>query len=265
MILDRMRLDGKVALVTGGSQGLGLGAARALAEAGADVAIAARSEDRLAEAAAWIEALGRRALPVPVDLSDIRAAMATVDHTVATLGRLDILVTAAATQLRKPILQVTPEDWEHLVAVNMRSVYFMCQHAARQMLKRDRPDDGGVRGKIINVASLTAVGAWPNVSVYGTTKGGVAQMTKAMALEWGPLGICANAISPGTFCTELTKSLYDDPERAERIVSRIPLGRPGLPDDLAGAVVYLASPASDYVTGQVLWIDGGWLVMGAGL
>lgn len=265
MILDRMRLDGKVALVTGGSQGLGLGAAQALAEAGADVAIAARSADRLAEAAARIEARGRRALPVPVDLSDVRAAMATVDRTVATLGRLDILVTAAATQLRKPILQVTPDDWEHLVAVNLRAVYFMCQHAARHMLKRDQPDNNGARGKIINVVSLTAVGAWPNVSVYGTTKGGVAQMTKAMALEWGPLGICANAIGPGTFRTELTKPLYDDPERAERIVSRIPLGRPGLPDDVAGAVVYLASPASDYVTGQVLWIDGGWLVMGAGL
>ncbi len=265
MILDRMRLDGKVALVTGGSQGLGLGAAQALAEAGADVAIAARSEDRLVEAAARIEARGRRALPVPVDLSDVRAAMATVDRTVATLGRLDILVTAAATQLRKPILQVTPEDWELLVAVNLRAVYFMCQHAARHMLKRDQPDNNGARGKIINVVSLTAVGAWPNVSVYGTTKGGVAQMTKAMALEWGPLGICANAIGPGTFRTELTQSLYDDPERAERIVSRIPLGRPGLPDDVAGAVVYLASPASDYVTGQVLWIDGGWLVMGAGL
>ena len=265
MILDRMRLDGKVALVTGGSQGLGLGAAQALAEAGADVAIAARSEDRLAEAAARIEARGRRALPVPVDLSDVRAAMATVDRTVATLGRLDILVTAAATQLRKPILQVTPDDWEHLVAVNLRAVYFMCQHAARHMLQRDQPDNNGARGKIINVASLTAVGAWPNVSVYGSTKGGVVQMTKAMALEWGPLGICANAIGPGTFRTELTQSLYDDPERAERIVSRIPLGRPGLPDDVAGAVVYLASPASDYVTGQVLWIDGGWLVMGAGL
>ena len=264
MILDRMRLDGKVALVTGGSQGLGLGAAQALAEAGADVAIAARSEDRLADAAAGIEARGRRALPIPVDLSDLEAAMATIDRTVATLGRIDILVTAAAAQLRKPILQTTPEDWEHLVAVNLRAVYFMCQHAARQMLKPDHPY-GGARGKIINVASLTAVGAWPNVSVYGTTKGGVTQMTKAMALEWGPLGICANAIGPGTFRTELTKPLYDDPERAERIVSRIPLGRPGLPDDLAGAFVYLASPASDYVTGQVLWIDGGWLVMGAGL
>ena len=265
MILDRMRLDGKVALVTGGSQGLGRGAARALAEAGATVAIAARSEDRLAEAAAQIEACGQRALPLPVDLSDVRAAMDAVDLTVAALGRLDILVTAAATQVRKPILQVTPEDWEHLIAVNLRAVYFMCQRAAHQMLARQLPSDGGARGKIINVVSLTAVGAWPEVSVYGTAKGGVAQMTKAMALEWGPLGICANAIGPGTFRTELTRPLYDDPARAERIISRIPLGRPGLPDDVAGAVVFLASPASDYVTGQVLWIDGGWLVMGAGV
>lgn len=265
MVLERMRLDGKVALVTGGSQGLGLGMARALAEAGADIALAARGEDRLAAAAAQIEACGRRALSLPVDLSDLDAAMATIDRAVDGLGRLDILVTAAAAQFRKPILEVTPDEWEHLVAINLRTVYFMCQRAARHMVSRDRPADGSARGKIINIASLTAVGAWPDVSVYGMTKGGVAQMTKAMALEWAPLGIRANAIGPGTFRTELTKPLYDDPARSERIVSRIPLGRAGLPDDLAGAVVYLASPASDYVTGQVLWIDGGWLVMGAGL
>lgn len=264
-VLDRMRLDGKVALVTGASRGLGRGMALALAEAGADVALVARDADRLAVAAAEVETRGHRALPLAVDLADLDAATCAVDESAAAFGRLDILVTAAATQLRRPILEVTPDDWDRLHAVNLRAVYFMGQRAAQRMLDRERPPDGGARGKVINVASLTSAGAWPDVSVYGATKGGVAQLTKAQALEWGPLGICANAIGPGSFHTELTEALYADEPRAARIVSRIPLGRPGLADDLAGAVVFLASPASDYVTGQVLWVDGGFQVLGAGL
>ena len=264
MILERMRLDGKTALVTGGSRGLGLGMALALAEAGADVAIVARDEQKLAEAAERIAATGRRAEPISVDLSDLEAAQEAVDRAVAELGRLDILVTAAAAQLRKPALQVTPDEWDWMLGVGLRSVYFMCQRAAQSML-RCEAENGAIRGKIINIASLTAVGAWPDVSVYGTIKGGITQMTKAMALEWAPKGICVNAIGPGTFHTELTDALYSDPDRSARIVSRIPMGRPGLPEDLAGAVVFLASPASDYVTGQVLWVDGGFLLLGTGI
>ncbi len=239
--------------------------AGALAEAGADIALVARSEDRLRSAAAEIEALGRQTLQIAADLSDVAAAGHVVDATIERFGQLDILVTAAAAQLRKPALEIEPEEWDRLVNVNLRSVYFLCQRAARSMLRRDRPSERGIRGKIINIASLTSVGAWPDVSVYGMTKGGVVQMTKAMALEWAPLGISVNAIGPGTFHTELTDALYSDPVRAERITSRIPVWRPGTPDDLGGAVVYLASPASDYVTGQVLWVDGGWLLMGAGV
>jgi NAD(P)-dependent dehydrogenase (short-subunit alcohol dehydrogenase family) len=264
MILDQLRLDGKAALVTGGSRGLGLGMARALAEAGADVAIVARDEQRLAEAAREIAATGRRAVPLPADLGDLDAAINVVDDAVAALGRLDILVTAAAAQLRKPALEVTPADWDQMHAVGLRAIYFMCQRTAHTMLANDGAA-GTIRGKIINISSLTAVGAWPGVSIYGTIKGGITQMTKAMALEWAPHGICVNAIGPGTFHTELTDALYADPERSERIVSRIPLGRPGIPADLAGAVVYLASPASDYVTGQVLWVDGGFLLLGTGI
>jgi NAD(P)-dependent dehydrogenase (short-subunit alcohol dehydrogenase family) len=258
--MDARPLEGKVALVTGGSQGLGRGMAEALAEAGADVAIAARSTDRLATARAELEAHDGRVVALEVDLADVQASMAAVDETAARLGRLDVLVTAAATQLRRPLLEVTPDEWDHLVAVNLRSVYFMGQRAALRMLDRPRAPDGSCRGKIINIASLTSVGAWPDVSVYGTTKGGVVQLTKAMALELSPHGICANAIGPGTFRTELTEALYADPERAEVIRARIPLGRPGTAADLAGATVFLASAASDYVTGQVLWVDGGWLV-----
>ena len=265
MILDQMHLGGKTALVTGGSKGLGFGMALALAEAGADVAIVARGKDRLYEAAAEIEARGNQVLALAADLGDLNEAQGVVDEVAESFGRLDILVTSAAGQVRKPALDVTPEDWERLVSVNLRAVYFMCQRAARHMLARERPDDGSARGKIINVASLTAAGAWPEVSVYGTTKGGVVQMTKAMALEWAPHGICANAIGPGTFRTELTDSLYSDPERADQIINRIPLGRPGSPGDLAGATVFLASSTSDYITGQVLWVDGGWLLSGTGL
>lgn len=253
MTLDRFRLEGKVALITGGSQGLGLAMAEALADAGADVALVARREDRLAAAAERIEARGRRALPLAADLASLDEAVGVVDNTVEELGRLDILVTAAAAQLRRPALEVEPDEWRRLVDVNLRAVYFQCQRAARHMVER------GVRGKIVNVASLTAVGAWPNVSVYGMTKGGVVQATKAMAREWAEHGICVNAIGPGTFRTELTQELYADPVRSAEIVARIPLGRPGEPSDLAGAIVFLASAASDYVTGQVLWVDGGWL------
>lgn len=253
-------LQGKVALVTGGSQGLGRGMAEALAEAGADVAIAARSADRLAAARAELERHGGRVISLEVDLADVQASMAAVDEVAERLGRLDVLVTAAATQLRRPLLEVLPEEWDHLVAVNLRSVYFMGQRAALRMLDRPPEPDGACRGKIINIASLTSVGAWPDVSVYGATKGGVVQLTKAMALELATHGICANAIGPGTFRTELTEALYADPERARIIQERIPLGRPGTAADLAGATVFLASSASDYVTGQVLWVDGGWLV-----
>jgi NAD(P)-dependent dehydrogenase (short-subunit alcohol dehydrogenase family) len=262
-----LRLDGRAALVTGGSRGLGLGMARALAEAGADVAIVARDRERLDHAAREIAAAtGRRAVPLPADLGDLDAAVGVVDDAAAALGRLDILVTAAAAQLRKPALEVTPAEWDGMLAVGLRAIYFMCQRAAQVMLAGDgAAGSGAIRGKIVNIASLTAVGAWPSVSVYGTIKGGITQMTKAMALEWAPHGICVNAIGPGTFHTELTEPLYSDPERAARIVSRIPLGRPGTPADLAGAVVYLASPASDYVTGQVLWVDGGFLLLGTGI
>ena len=259
MVLDRMRLDGKRALVTGGSQGLGLGIALGLAEAGADVALVARRRERLADAAGQIESLGRRALALPADLRDLDAAVATVDQVVEAWGGIDILVTAAGAQIRKPALEMTPDDWEHLVAVNLRAVYFMCQRVARYMIAREQPS-GSARGKIINIASLTSVGAWPNVSIYGTTKGGVVQMTKAMALEWAQLGICVNAIGPGSFPTELTEPVYSDPVRTARIVERVPMGRPGAPEDLAGAAVFLASSASDYITGQVLYVDGGWLV-----
>jgi 2-deoxy-D-gluconate 3-dehydrogenase len=252
------RVDGKAALVTGGSQGLGLAMADALASAGANVAVVARSHDRLESAAEKLRVHGTQIVTVEADLRQLDQVFRAVDEAAEQLGGLDIAVTSAGTQVRKPALEVTEEDWERLHQVNLRAVFFTCQRAAKHMLK-DGPRDGN-RGKIINIASLTAAVPWPKVSVYGVTKSGVAQITKALAAEWGPLGICVNAIGPGTFPTELTEPLYADSNRVTEMLKRIPLGRWGEPNDLAGATLLLASPASDYITGQILWVDGGWLV-----
>lgn len=259
-VLDRMRLDGKAALVTGGSQGLGLAMTTALAEAGADVAIVARRKDRLDDAARVLAKYNRKVVGLQADLGSVEEAMAVVDRAAEVLGKLDVFVAAAGTQLRKPALQVTPEEWDRVVAVNLKAVYFGAQRAAVHMLARPRPDGDACRGKIITVASLTAVGAWRDVSVYGMTKGGVVQMTKALALELASEGIAVNAIGPGTFRTELTEPLYADKGRTQQILARLPLGRPGSGDDLAGLTILLSSPASDYITGQVFWVDGGWLI-----
>jgi len=253
MVLDDFSLEGQVALVTGGSQGLGLAMARALGEAGAKLALVARRYERLEQAQAELDGSGHAPLLISADLSDVAMTQDVVRKTVQHYGRLDILITAAGTQVRKPILDVTIEDWDRVMNVNLRAVYFCCQHAARQMQTQGH-------GKIINIASLTAVEAWHNVSIYGTAKGGIVQMTKAMALEWAPYHINVNAIGPGTFPTELTEPLYTDPHRTSAIIQRIPMGRPGLPNDLGGAALFLASKASNYITGQVLYVDGGWLI-----
>lgn len=246
-------LTGKAALITGASRGLGKGMALALAEAGADVMLVARGRDGLRDTAAAAEAFGRRAVVEPCDLADPAAPAHLVERAVEVFGHLDVLVTAAALQVRKPAVEMTLDDWDRLVNVNLRSVYFLCQQAGIQMIAQGR-------GKIINIASLTSVASWPDVSIYCATKGGIVQMTKAFALEWGPKNVQVNAIGPGTFHTELTDAMYRDPERRAKIVNRVPMGRPGAPEDLAGATIFLASDASNYMTGQVIYIDGGWLV-----
>ncbi len=252
MILDQFQLRGNVALVTGASRGLGQGMALALAEAGADVALVARTKPSLEETAEKVQQAGSKALVVQADLSRSGEAARVVDETVKQFGRLDILLNAAGTQVRKPIPEMTEQDYDYLMTVNLKSMYFLNQAASKEMAKNNR-------GKIINIASLTSFIGISNISIYGTSKGGVASMTRQFAVELAKHNIQVNAISPGYFITELTAALFADPERAKWVLGKIPLGRTGSPQDLAGAVVFLSSRASDYITGQILSVDGGWL------
>lgn len=253
--MDLFDLTGRVALVTGGGRGLGRGMAVALAQAGARVAITSRTRSQLDESLAELRDAGGSGehLSMVCDVSDLSALEQTVAEVARRCGGLDILVDAAGVQVRKPALEVTPAEYDLVMSVNLRAAYFSGVFAARAMREQGRG------GKIIHVASLgTAIGL-KNVSIYTAAKSGIAGLIRTTALEWAPLGIQVNAVGPGYYRTELTEALFQDPERRDWVLSRIPQGRPGVPADLAGAVVFLASRASDYVTGQILYVDGGWL------
>ncbi|MEZ4669845.1 MAG: 2-dehydro-3-deoxy-D-gluconate 5-dehydrogenase KduD [Anaerolineae bacterium] len=252
MILDLFRLDGKVALVTGATRGLGQAAALALAEAGADVAGLGRSD--LSETGKAVADLGRRWLPVNLDLETASVADlgAVVEQIVTTFGRLDILVNNAGIVRRAPALDYTEEDWDALLQIHLKSAFFLAQAAGRVMVKQ-----GG--GKIISMASLlTFQGGILNAG-YSAAKHAIAGITKTMANEWAAHNINVNAIAPGYMLTDSTAILHADPVRGPAILARIPAGRWGSPDDLKGAVLFLASAASDYVNGTVLIVDGGWM------
>jgi 2-dehydro-3-deoxy-D-gluconate 5-dehydrogenase len=252
MILDKFSLQGKVAVVIGASRGLGQGMARAMAEAGADLVPVARTLPSLEKLAEEVTKLGRKCLPLKVDVSNMSEIQSLMDRVAETFGKIDILVNSQGTQVRKPALEMTEQDWEGLMAVNLKSVYFSCQAAARHMIKQGK-------GKIINVASLTSVLGLANITIYGASKGGVASLTKGLAIEWARHHINVNAVLPGYFITELTADLFKNEERAKWVLGRIPAGRTGDPEDLAAAAVFLASEASDYITGHILPVDGGWL------
>lgn len=254
-VMPSLRLDGRVALVTGGSRGLGLGMALALAHAGADVALAARTEEQLETAADLVRETGRRAYIIPADVADVGAVRAMVAETVRHFGRLDILVNAAGINIRGPATDFSESDWERLMAVNLKGAFFACQEAAAAMRAQGK-------GKIINLGSLSFEIVVPNIALYAVSKGGMRQMTRALAVEWAKDNINVNAIAPGRFWTAMTDAVFSDEALYESAVSVIPQGRPGVPSDLAGATVLLASDAADYITGQTIVIDGGWLVAG---
>ena len=250
-VLDRFRLDGKVAVVTGASRGLGQGMAVALAEAGADVvAVASGSCD---ETRGQIQKLGHRCTALKLDLSAGGAAETVVRETVRAHGRLDILVNNAGIIRRNFFLDFSEKDWDDVMNLNIRALFLLSQAAARQMIKQ------GPGGRIINIASMLSFQGGIRVPSYTASKSAVTGLTRLIACELGPKGINCNAIAPGYMATENTKPLREDAERNKAILERIPLGRWGAPDDLKGAVVFLASDASAYINGHTLAVDGGWL------
>ena len=251
-VLDAFRLDGCVALVTGASAGLGAAIAVALAEAGADVA--AHGNSRAPDATtARIASLGRRALSVGGDLGDRAVSGRLVAEVVAGLGRLDILVNNAGIIRRTPAVDYSDDDWDRVLEIDLTSAFRLARAAGAHMIATGRG------GRIINVTSLLAFQGGITVPAYAAAKGGLAQLTKALANEWASKGINVNAIAPGYMETDNTTALRADPVRSRQILDRIPAGRWGQPADLAGAVVFLASPAARYVHGHVLAVDGGWL------
>jgi 2-dehydro-3-deoxy-D-gluconate 5-dehydrogenase len=251
-IAERFRLEGKTALVTGASRGLGAAMARGLAEAGANVILHASHEPPAAAADAIASACGVRTGWLTGDLADRDAAERLIADAVAFTGALDILVNNAGIIRRSAAEEYSDEDWDDVIAVNLSSVFRLSRAAGRQMLARGA-------GKIINVASLLSFQGGIRVSAYAAAKGGVAQLTRALANEWAGRGVNVNAIAPGYMVTDNTRALREDQVRAREITARIPAGRWGEPEDLAGAVVFLASAASDYVHGHLLVVDGGWM------
>jgi len=251
-LLSPFSLVGRCALVTGASRGLGRAAAIALAAAGADVACAASEASRADETADAIRALGRKAWTFGADLSAPDAALALAHEVAAAVGVVDVLVNNAGTIKRHPAVSYPMEDWTLVIRTNLEATWQLAQEIGRGMVNRGS-------GKIINIASLLSFSGGVTVPAYTASKHAVAGLTKALANEWGARGVQVNAIAPGYFRTDNTQQLQDDAQRSHDISARIPAGRWGESQDIGGAVVFLASSASDYVNGHVLVVDGGWM------
>lgn len=251
MVLERFRLDGKVAIVTGCNTGLGQGMARALAQAGADIVGVNQAEP--ADTIAHVRSSGRRFLDLRGDLADSACIPGLMQQAVAWGGHVDILVNNAGIIRREDAIRFSEKDWDDVIAINLKSVFFFAQAAARQFIAQKSG------GKIINVASMLSFQGGVRVPSYTASKSGVMGITRSMANEWAGHGINVNAIAPGYMATNNTAALRADEARNAGILERIPAGRWGAPDDLAGPVVFLASPASDYVNGYTVAVDGGWL------
>jgi 2-deoxy-D-gluconate 3-dehydrogenase len=249
--MEKFRLDGKVAIVTGATTGIGQAAATGLAEAGADVVVLGRSRstDPICSA---VQAMGRKSLGFQGDISDPHFRDKIVNKTLAHWGRIDILVNSAGITARMPAAHFAESDWDKIIDVNLTSLFRISQRVGRQMIQQKQ-------GKIINIASIMSFVGGINIPAYTASKGGVAQLTKALASEWAQHNVNVNAIAPGYIETEMTRPLQEDQAREREITARIPAQRWGRPEDLIGAVVFLASPASDFVHGHVLVVDGGWM------
>jgi gluconate 5-dehydrogenase len=243
-------LSGRVALITGGSRGLGQYFSRALARAGADLAITSREIDALSDFAKEILSLGRQVFCAELDVRDLSSIQSAVAQIEEHFGKIDILVNNAGCNIRKPALDVTWNDWNTILDTNLRGAFFVAQAVARGMIQRGY-------GRIINIGSVTSVAGYAGLAPYGASRGGIRQLTMSLADDWGGKGVTVNCLAPGWFKTKQNEVLYQNAAWVDYITDRIPVKRPGRPDDLDGAIVFLASESSRYVTGQTLLVDGG--------
>ncbi len=252
MSLDIFKLDGRVALVTGGNKGLGFVMAQALAEAGADVVVTSRNKEHAESSAAEIaQATGRRTLGVVVDVTEAAQVNAMVQTILEKFGRIDILVNNAGINIRKPIEEFDEASWDKVQDTNLKAPFLCCQAVGRQMREQRS-------GRIVNVASMLGLTALPERSAYCASKAGLIQLTKVLALEWAPYNIMVNALCPGPFATDLNIPVMNNPQANQYFLNHIPLGRWGKPEELKGVITFLASDASSFMTGASLAFDGGW-------
>ena len=256
MVLPSMRLDDKVVLVSGAGSGIGRAVAIASTEAGAHCVVS-EIPDRMADlepVCAEIRELGREALPLPLKLPDLDSIDSLVTDAVEKMGRIDVLVNNAGVNIPKEALDVTEADWNSVLDVNLKGLFFLSQRVARAMV-----ETGG--GKMVNMASQNGVIGYYKRAAYCSSKAGVVNLTRVLALEWAPHKINVNAVGPTFILTPLTQSTFDDPDMRQDLLNRIPLGRVGQPEDVVGAVVFLSSPAADLITGHTLLVDGGWTAL----
>ena len=255
MFLEKFSLKGRSGIVTGGGSGIGKAIAKGLVQAGAEIVIAGRNKARLEEVSKELKKFGGPVLPVQADVSKMEDIRSLVDQTVKEFGKIDFLFNNAGIIWRASSEDFMEKEWDEAININLKGPFFLAQAVAKVMISQKR------KGKIINTSSLIAVQGGKRVPAYAASKGGLAQVTKSMANDWAKYNILVNAIGPGWVKTELTEPLRQDKERYGEITGRIPLGRWADPEDLVGAAIFLASDASDYITGQTIFVDGGWLSM----